>query len=330
MTTEPESAQVARFLKTLSVEEQSLFDIFAAEIKTFASGQTRSEQTNLRLLNLIPQVDRPSCLSLLCLSFLFTEHGGDFPVFPLLQRYGKIQNSLPESAKSGSNEEERLLYFQTEQQLKYSISTLPSYFFPGSHLPALKNAVTHDILRHNDLAHFIRNFSLPINSYDAEKPIVALAIPNGTLLGVALLSVTSYYTAVPISTSGGPDQFRSDAKLSNAKYIMVPEIDIERLGLRDQWVEEEGIELFLVLPNEDSTFEVRQSSKRVPATPKGKPIANTVDDIALVLFTSGTSGTKKVVPVTLYTLLFGVSCVIDSWGLTKDDCCLNMMPLNHV
>ncbi len=45
---------------------------------------------------------------------------------------------------------------------------------------------------------------------------------------------------------------------------------------------------------------------------------------------TGTSGTKKVVPITCLGLLTGVQCVIDSWGLTSTDICLNMMPLNHV
>ena len=42
------------------------------------------------------------------------------------------------------------------------------------------------------------------------------------------------------------------------------------------------------------------------------------------------SGTKKRVPITVHSIVSGVAFVIDSWGLTSSDRCLNMMPLNHV
>jgi len=42
------------------------------------------------------------------------------------------------------------------------------------------------------------------------------------------------------------------------------------------------------------------------------------------------SGTKKRVPITVHSIVSGVAFVIDSWGLTSSDICLNMMPLNHV
>lgn len=50
----------------------------------------------------------------------------------------------------------------------------------------------------------------------------------------------------------------------------------------------------------------------------------------LVLFTSGTSGTKKLVPYTLESLIVGAGCIIQSWDLTALDVAFNMMPLFHV
>ena len=49
-----------------------------------------------------------------------------------------------------------------------------------------------------------------------------------------------------------------------------------------------------------------------------------------MLFTSGTNGMEKMVPLSIHTLLSGVAFVIESWHLTNEDVCLNMMPLNHV
>mgnify|MGYP006195335761 CR=1 FL=1 len=66
--------------------------------------------------------------------------------------------------------------------------------------------------------------------------------------------------------------------------------------------------------------------------------ANAIEDIqqsgskqtVLLLHTSGTSGTKKLVPYTLDTLLVGVGCIVSAWALTPSDVCLNMMPLFHI
>lgn len=62
----------------------------------------------------------------------------------------------------------------------------------------------------------------------------------------------------------------------------------------------------------------------------GERSPNKADDIGLILFTSGTSGTKKVVSLTVHSIIAGIVFVIDSWGLTTSDVCLNMMPLYHV
>ena len=66
-----------------------------------------------------------------------------------------------------------------------------------------------------------------------------------------------------------------------------------------------------------------------PAVVRMKP-ANRAEDIGLVLFTSGTSGSKKVVPLKMHSIVAGIVFVMESWGLTAKDVCLNMMPLYHV
>ncbi len=62
----------------------------------------------------------------------------------------------------------------------------------------------------------------------------------------------------------------------------------------------------------------------------GSPLPSSPQDHVLVLFTSGTSGNKKIVPYTLETIVIGAVCVAASWCLSPDDVNLNMMPLYHV
>ncbi|PWY85535.1 hypothetical protein BO83DRAFT_443384 [Aspergillus eucalypticola CBS 122712] len=57
---------------------------------------------------------------------------------------------------------------------------------------------------------------------------------------------------------------------------------------------------------------------------------NGPNDLAIILATSGTSGTKKLVPITLFNLLVSTTFTMDSLGLDTESRCLNMMPLHHV
>ena len=54
------------------------------------------------------------------------------------------------------------------------------------------------------------------------------------------------------------------------------------------------------------------------------------DDEILVLFTSGTTGSKKLVPHLLADVLVATACISVSWQLTPEDINLNLMPLFHV
>ena len=52
--------------------------------------------------------------------------------------------------------------------------------------------------------------------------------------------------------------------------------------------------------------------------------------VALVLHTSGSTGKKKVVPITQDQLVLGSCAIAASSGMVAEDVCLNFMPLFHV
>ena len=54
------------------------------------------------------------------------------------------------------------------------------------------------------------------------------------------------------------------------------------------------------------------------------------DDVALILHTSGTTSRPKIVPLLQSNVAASAVNVRDSLALTKDDCCLNVMPLFHI
>lgn len=215
------------------------------------------------------------------------------------------------------------------RQVKESYSSLLDLFVRDSDRPALIDPHTSRTLTHRALSRFIENFSLPISSHWTERPRVVVALPNGSLLGLTCLAVTTYYTAVPVNSTSGAQQFRTDVQQSEAKVILALRSDVVRLGLDAVWVKDAGIEVLLVDQRHDLTFSVSfLDQSLVPTSTSVEP--NGPDDIGFILYTSGTSGTKKMVPVTIHSIVSGVAFVGESWGLTEKDSCLNQMPLNHV
>ncbi|KAK1256469.1 hypothetical protein MKX07_008728 [Trichoderma sp. CBMAI-0711] len=193
----------------------------------------------------------------------------------------------------------------------------------------MRSSTPGDFITHNGLRDFVESFHLPTSGF-ARKPVVAIALPNGPLLAATCIAVTTYYTSAPINPAAGAEQFRADVQQAGAQFILTTSDDCERLGLRDPWVAAAGIEVFLMRWANRDEIDIRDLGGSHLPLQRQKPNYNGPDDFGLILFTSGTSGTKKVVPLTIHSIIAGISFVVDSWGLSASDICLNMMPLYHV
>ncbi|KAF7555584.1 hypothetical protein G7Z17_g2078 [Cylindrodendrum hubeiense] len=167
-------------------------------------------------------------------------------------------------------------------------------------------------------------------THSQQKPVVGIALPNGPLLAATCIAVTSYYTAAPINQATSPGQFQADILQAGADIILTTEDDYKKLQL-DSWVTSRNIQVFIMDWTPGDNISMR--------TLAGGPLLdldltitkpNQGDDIGMILFTSGTSGTKKVVPLTTHSIIAGIAFVKESWGLAPNDICLNMMPLYHV
>jgi len=187
---------------------------------------------------------------------------------------------------------------------------------------ALRYSNFKPAITHKNLHDFVRDLSIPtVNRGPLSKPIVAIIIPNGPLLAATVIAVSNSYVAAPINPAAGPAQVKADIELSGASAIISQISEASTLEL-----ESIGLDLFFI--QEDAKAGIRL--KNGASNSSGRLGPNQMDDIAMVLFTSGTSGNRKVVPITVGGILHGVQIVVVSWGLTSKDICLNMMPLYHM
>lgn len=270
-----------------------------------------------------------TCVPLACLSLLLEAETSSWVVLAVICCHSILWRSLPEDVKSGRDRTYEELTSTALTRVKSSYDSLLDLLALGTDKPAIIEPNSQRQLTHQAISAFVTSFNIPFTNTPAAKPIVALALPNGPILGLACIAVASYYTAVPMNVSSGHDQFRLDIQLVSPNVILVFEADIQRLGLGAEWVDDAGIEIMIVQPKPNLTFTTSPWNKpNALAEPRRKP--SSADDISFILFTSGVSGRKKAVPITLHSLLTSVALVIQSWNLMDDDVCLNMMPLYHI
>ncbi|PTB71025.1 hypothetical protein BBK36DRAFT_1176362 [Trichoderma citrinoviride] len=317
-----------------SLELAALFESFyslpLSDISTRGEFQRllHSDADKERILESIPNTPNPSHRPLALLRLLLSELPGSWPTFPLIRCYTRLYHLMPEDAKSRRDESLAHLVRDTLELVKKSYQSFASFLVSDSQ-PALRSSTPGDFITHNGLRRFVDTFHLPTSSM-ARKPIVAIALPNGPLLAATCIAVTTYYTSAPINPTAGAEQFRADIQQAGAQFILTTSEDCERLGLRDPWVAAAGIEVFVMRWDNSDGIDIRDLGGSVLPVQRQKPKYNGPDDFGLILFTSGTSGTKKVVPLTIHSIIAGISFVVDSWGLSASDVCLNMMPLYHV
>jgi acyl-CoA synthetase (AMP-forming)/AMP-acid ligase II/carbonic anhydrase/acetyltransferase-like protein (isoleucine patch superfamily) len=216
---------------------------------------------------------------------------------------------------------------------------------------------------------------------------IALVLPNGPELALAILAIANWASCVPLNANGAKSELEADLQRCGADVVIGPYagvIDLVSRGSFDtskrfqvlpgdgrdavidfmayDHVEETAKKLgipfvgLLPSPHESGIFRLIESA---PASVSSRPIsplklfveadisagladiepeetritrflANSHEDEILVLFTSGTTGNKKLVPHHLGDILVATAIISLSWNLTPLDINCNLMPLFHV
>lgn len=154
---------------------------------------------------------------------------------------------------------------------------------------------------------------------------IITVLDNGPEMAVAFMGLASCVTAVPLNPAYRPDELRFYLSRLNAKALVVgaqDQTDVKELGhqLRLRIIE--------LVPQPDAeagVFELHCSGSR-PAAQTG---FGHVDDVALILHTSGTTSAPKIVPLTHENICAQAKNNQVSLKLNATDLCLNIMPLFH-
>jgi acyl-CoA synthetase (AMP-forming)/AMP-acid ligase II len=154
---------------------------------------------------------------------------------------------------------------------------------------------------------------------------VAIVLPNGPEMASAFVSIGAAAATAPLNPAYRHDEFRFYLEDLDAKLLIVehgstsPAIEVAK-GL--------GIEVATL------RFDASQPAglfelDGTPHTARSDGFAN-ADDVALVLHTSGTTSRPKIVPLSQRNVCASAGNIAASIALTRDDRCLNIMPLFHI
>ena len=133
-------------------------------------------------------------------------------------------------------------------------------------------------------------------------------------------------TCIPLNTNGTASELSDDLRKVGATAVI-------GLASFQTLAEDMGITFVKTQSIEGKVglFHVhRESTIACDSASVVETQPNSLEDNVLLLFTSGTTGNKRIVPYKLESIITGGTLIATSWKLSPSDVCLNMMPLYHV
>jgi acyl-CoA synthetase (AMP-forming)/AMP-acid ligase II len=159
---------------------------------------------------------------------------------------------------------------------------------------------------------------------------VGIVLPNGPEMAVAFLSTATFATSAPLNPTYRAREFDFFLSDLNARALILPEGSESPARSVAGTLGIPVIELSVPPGSAAGDFTLLgKSATRGSSTDSPLEHAQTAD-IALVLHTSGTTARPKIVPLAHADICSSAHNVSASLALSRDDRCLNVMPLFHI
>ena len=182
-------------------------------------------------------------------------------------------------------------------------------------------------LTHAALFEQMTNFVNALNNLGIGRgDHVALALPDGLQMAMGFLGLSAGATCAPLNLALHEAEFDSIFRDLEPKALIVNSGDDSAAAAAARKQSIPIIELSSVGENGTSRF-MLHGEQRAPARRRGFAKS---EDVALILFTSGTTARPKLVPLTHVNLLASAGNIATTLELAPNDRCLNIMPLFHI
>lgn len=206
---------------------------------------------------------------------------------------------------------------------------------------------------------------------------IAVILPNGPELALAILTVSCWATCVPLNAFGAAAELEADLRLAQVDLVVClhPKHSADGMAIH-HLAAAQNIPAWGLIPDriKAGIFTLVPHATHIVHPPRPKAMSTTLtataaltapseadrsagnsvsafwdpqhphahhlseslllpnqhSDQVLILFTSGTTGSKKLVPHLLEDILVATACISVSWQLTEEDTNCNLMPLFHV
>jgi acyl-CoA synthetase (AMP-forming)/AMP-acid ligase II len=156
---------------------------------------------------------------------------------------------------------------------------------------------------------------------------VGIVLPNGPEMASAFMSIAAGATTAPLNPAYTAEEYEFYLSDLSAKLLVVEagsespaRAAAEKLGLPIAEV---------TCGPEDKAGQFELVGEPIGGAPAQGGYAE-VDDVALVLHTSGTTARPKIVPLSHANICATAASVGESLALIPEDHCLNIMPLFHI
>lgn len=158
---------------------------------------------------------------------------------------------------------------------------------------------------------------------------VAIVLPNGPEMATAFISIACGATTAPLNPAYKQDEFDYYLSDLDAKALVVEQGSQSPAVAAARKRNIAVLETIVDKGDPAGAFLLQaDGSGDAPNSVNGG--LATLDDVALVLHTSGTTSRPKIVPLQQSNVCASARNIQETLGLEPDDVCLNVMPLFHI